>query len=238
MYTGTGIYSIAQAQRLTQVSGRKIRRWLYGYQYPAKVTHEQSHRFSAPLWQPQLRREDHDEDVIGFQDLLEIRFVSAFVYHGVPLSVVRRCLNTARELFGINYPLSSGSFKTDGKTIFAQAIQQSINEGALLDLKSRQFAFKDIISPSLYAGIEYKDHQPSKWFPNGRRKHIVLDPSRQFGAPIAHETGTPTDVLYASYLAEGATTEAIQLTARAYDLPNNLVNAAVLFEEGLKRPLH
>lgn len=238
MYTGTGIYTLPQAERLTNVSAKKIRRWLYGHDYPSTSGARTSRRFSSPLWTPQLNRKEYEADVIGFNDLLEVRFVSAFAQHGVPLPVIRRCLETARELFGIDYPLSSGLFKTDGRTIFAQALKQSSEEDALLDLKSRQFAFKDIINPSLYAGIEYDGQLASKWFPKGRRQHVVLDPVRQFGAPILNETGTPTDVLYASYLAEGATPEATEQTARAYDLPNKLVSAAILFEEGLKRSLH
>lgn len=238
MYTGTGIYTLAQAERLTHVPAQKIRRWLYGHRYPAKSSGESSRRFSAPLWTPQHSHDEYNTNVIGFHDLLEIRFVSAFAHHGVPLPVIRKCLETAKELFGINYPLSSGLFKTDGRTIFAQALKESSEEDALLDLKSRQFAFKDIISPSLYAGIEYEGQLARKWFPRGKRQHVVLDPARQFGAPIIDETDTPTDVLYASYLAEGATPEAIKQTALAYEVPAKLVNYAIVFEEGLKRSLH
>lgn len=238
MYTGTGIYTLPQAERLTNVSAKKIRRWLYGHSYPAKPNEGKSRRFSIPLWSPQLNRSEYDADVIGFNDLLEVRFVSAFVQHGVPLQVIRKCLETAKELFGINYPLSSGLFKTDGRTIFAQALKESSEDEALLDLKSRQFAFKDIIKPSLYAGIEYDGQLARKWFPGGPRQHVVLDPARQFGAPILDETGTPTDVLYASYLAEGATPEAIKQTAQVYEVPVKLVNYAIVFEEGLKRSLH
>ena len=238
MYSGTGVYTLPQAERLTHVPARKIHRWLYGYEYSTKSGGDRLHHFSEPLWIPQIPKEDYDAEVIGFQDLLEVRFVSAFVQHGVPLIIVRRCLDTAREIFGVEYPLSSGAFKTDGKTIFAEALQKSIKEGALLDLKTRQLAFKDIISQSLYAGIEYDGKRALKWFPKGRRHHVVLDPARQFGSPIVDETGTPTEVLYASYLAEGATPKAVTQTARVYEVPVKLVEAAVRFEEDLKRLAH
>ena len=238
MYTGTGIYTLAQAERLTHVPAKKIRRWLYGYSYSAKSSEGRARRFCAPLWTPQHSRDEYDADVIGFHDLLEIRFVSAFAHHGIPLPVIRKCLDTAKQLFGIDYPLSSGLFKTDGRTIFAQALKESSEEDALLDLKSRQFAFREIISPSLYAGIEYDGQLARKWFPRGRRQHVVLDPARQFGAPILNETGTPTDVLYASYLAEGATPQAVKQTAQLYEVPAKLVNYAIAFEESFKRSLH
>ncbi len=238
MYNGTGIYTLSEAARLINVPARKIHRWLYGYSYPKKSGESKVQAFSAPLWLPQLSKDEYDAEVIGFNDLLEVRFVSAFVEHGVSLVVVRRCMETARELFGVDYPMTSGSFKTDGKTIFADAIAKSVKEGALLDLKSRQLAFKDIINPSLYAGIEYDGKRASKWYPQGRRQHIVLDPSRQFGSPIVDEMGVPTEVFYASYLAEGATPQAVKQTARVYEAPVKLVEAAITFEQGLKRTVH
>ena len=238
MYNGTGIYTLSEAERLINVPARKIRRWLYGYNFPKRSGEGKIQAFSDPLWLPQLSKDDYDAEVIGFNDLLEVRFVAAFVEHGVPLVVVRRCLETAREVFGADYPMTSGSFKTDGKTIFADAVQKSAKEGALIDLKSRQLAFKNIITPSLYGGIEYDGKRASKWYPQGRRQHIVLDPARQFGSPIVEETGTPTDVLYASYLAEGETPQAVTRTARIYETPMKFVESAIAFEQGLRRTFH
>ena len=238
MYSGTGIYTLAEAQRLINVPSRKIHRWLYGYNLPKKSGEEAVRSFSDPLWTPQYDKTDFDAQAIGFQDLLELRFVAAFVEHGVSLRVVRSCMETARELLGVEYPMTSGSFKTDGKTIFAEAIEKAIKEGALLDLKSRQFAFKDIISASLYAGIEYDDSRAVKWYPQGRRQHIVLDPMRQFGSPIVDEVGVPTGVIFASYLAEGQNAHAIAQTARAYEVPAKFVEAAIKFEQGLSRTVH
>jgi uncharacterized protein (DUF433 family) len=238
MYNGTGIYTLPEAARLINVPARKIHRWLYGYHYSKKSGEAVTQAFSSPLWLPQLSKDDYEAEVIGFNDLLEVRFVSAFVAHGLPLVVVRRCLETARAIFGVDYPMTSGSFKTDGKTIFAEAIEQSVKEGALLDLKSRQLAFRDVISPSLYAGIEYDGKRATKWYPQGRSQHVVLDPSRQFGSPIIDDAGIPTDVLFASFLAEGASAQAVVQTSRVYDVPSRLVKAAIRFEQSLKRTVH
>jgi len=239
MYQGTGIYTLPEAARLIRVPAQKMHRWLYGYTHARKARGETSRGHSEPLWTPQLSKEDFDSEVIGFRDLLEVRFVAAFVDHGVPLVVIRRCLETARELLDVHdYPMSTGAFKTDGKTIFAEAVERSRSERTLLDLKSRQFVFKDIISPSLWAGIQYDGNQAVKWFPDGPRSPIVLDPARQFGSPIIDASGVPTSVLYASYRAEGADTQAVSRTARVYDVPVKVVDAAVRFEENLKRAAH
>jgi hypothetical protein len=237
MYRGTGIYSLPEAARLVRVPSRKIQRWLYGYTYK-KRGDDGAKSHSSPLWQPQVAAEDYGAEVIGFNDLLEVRFVDAFVAHGVPLIIVRRCLDTARELFGVDYPLSSGTFKTDGKTIFAEAVAETVKDGALLDLRSRQFAFREIIRPSLYVGIEYDGQRAMRWFPSEGKRQIVLDPARDFGSPILEQSGVPTAVLYASYEAEGGNARGIMKTAKIYDAPPKLVETAVRFEQGLRRTVH
>jgi uncharacterized protein (DUF433 family) len=238
MYSGTGIYTLREASRLIDVSSEKIHRWLYGYNYSKKSGEEKVQGFSKPLWEPQLSKIEYDAEVIGFNDLLEIRFVSAFVKHGVPLVVVRRCLETAKALSKSPYPMSTGFFKTDGKTIFSDTLKALVEEGELLDLKTRQLVFPDVIKPSLYAGIEYSGKLAKKWFPQGAGSAVVLDPTRQFGSPILDKTGMSTDILYASYLAEGKTSQAIKTTAMVYDTPLKLVESAIKFEQGLLRKLH
>ena len=239
MYNATGIYTLSEASRLIDVPTQKIRRWLYGYNYPKKSGEEKVRAFSAPLWIPQLSKIEYDSEVIGFNDLLEIRFVSAFVKHGVSLAVVRRCLETAREISKSAYPMSSGYFKTDGKTIFSETLNAALDkEGELLDLKTRQLVFREIINPSLYAGIEYDGNRATKWYPQGLGTQIVLDPARHFGSPILDKNGMSTDILYASYLAEGKTQQAIKTTAMVYDTPLKLVESAIKFEQGLARKLH
>lgn len=235
MYRNTGIYSLPSASRLVGVPASKIRRWLYGHTHKRLTKAGVVKAYAAPLWSPQLSKDDYEAEIIGFLDLLEIRFVAAFVSHGVPLQVVRTCLETARGLLKTDHPFASGSFKTDGKTIFAEALNQSAKEDALLDLKERQFAFRDIIKPSLYHGIEYNSGREAvKWYPSKAEAAVVLDPTRQFGNPIIEASGVPTDVLFASFQAEGATPEATRRTAANYAVAAKDVEAAVRFEQNLR----
>jgi len=235
MYSGTGMYSLGEAARLIGVPAPHLNRWLFGYHYPKERRGERARLWSAPLWTPQLAGEGFEDKVIGFHDLLEARFVNAFVRQGLPLIVVRRCLESAQQLYGVKYPFTTLRFKTDGRTIFGETVRQAEKEGVLVDLRNRQVVFSDIISPSLYAGIEYHQDQAAKWYPASRREHVVLDPARQFGSPIIEDTGTPTDVLYASYLAEGGNDHAIAQTAGVYGVPARFVRSAVRFESRLRQ---
>lgn len=240
MYSGTGIYSVPEASRLISVTTREIRRWLFGYHYRKTPGDAESRVDISPLWEHELAHENFEEDVIGFRDLVELRFIREFIQHGVPLKVIRRCLTTASELFGVSHPMSLPRFRTDGRTIYAEAMHEEMQENSLVDLRNRQSVFKDIIKPSLYDGLEYDEQKrhASRWYPVGRRSPIVIDPARQFGAPIIEATGTPTYTLYQSYLAEGADAKALAITSRVFDVQAKSVAAAIRFEEQLKRTVH
>lgn len=232
------MYTLADAARLTGAAPAQLNRWLFGYHFTKTLDGDRRRIWSPPLWDTELSGEDLNEKVIGFHDLLEVRFVDAFVRCGVPLPVVRRCLDHAQQLYGVKYPFTTLRFKTDGRTIFGEAVRQAENDGSLLDLRSRQNVFREIITPSLYAGIEYNQDQATKWYPTLRRERVVLDPSRRFGSPILEDSGMPTATVYASFLAEGENEHAVGQTAKIYRIEPRYVRSAVRFEKNLRRGLH
>lgn len=240
MYSGTGIYSIPEASRLIGVPTQNIRRWLLGYHYRKKPGDPASRVEVAPLWEHELAHEDFGVDVIGFRDLVELRFIREFTRAGVALPVIRRCLATASDLFGVKHPMSLPRFKTDGRTIYAEAMSEEMHENSLVDLKNRQSVFKEIIKPSLYDGLVYDDEKrhANRWYPGGIKSPIVIDPARNFGAPIVEATGTPTSALLDSYRAEGGDPKALAITSRVYGVPSKAVEAAIRFEQNLKRQVH
>jgi uncharacterized protein (DUF433 family) len=223
---GTGIYPLRQAAKLVGAEPRALRRWLRGYDRKSNGKHARS----EPLWATQLENQALPGEIIGFRDLLEARMVTAFVRHGVDLTVIRRTIEAATEHLGRSYPLTQRAFLTDGKRIFLNAIETTTGESKMLDVLGKQFVFSDIIKPSLYAGIEYGTDGATRWFPIMNSKTIVLDPERQFGTPIITDSGIPTDTIYASYLAEERDA---YMVARIFNITPHLVNDAVAFEEGL-----
>lgn len=233
---GLGVYTLPEAARLLHSEAREVRRWLRGYRYSYHAGDEtRVHRTSGPLWETQYADDPalHDK-AIGFLDLLELRIVKSFVNCGVPLLVVRRCLEQARALFKASHPFASLRFRTDGRTIYLQALHGA-GETEFLDLKSLQYAFKQVVRPSLYVGIEFEAGRARRWFPAaGNRKLIVIDPEIQFGKPVLKASSVPTRALYESFKAEGGDKPAVSMVARIFELPANEVQAAVRFEERLQ----
>ncbi len=232
---GIGVYSLPDAAGLVLSDASTIRRWLYGYDYGKGRGTERRRYHSEPLWAPQYSATELGERTIGFRDLMELRIVREFVARGVPLIIVRYCLEAARQMFGGDYPLTRQRFLTDGETVFHEALDvaASTEDGpALLDLRRRQHVFRTIVKDSLYAGIEYDGDVARRWYPEGKRHAVVVDPEVQFGHPTIEQSGVPTSALYAAWLAEGKKRATV---AKQYEVDPRHVDAAVRFEEQLRQ---
>lgn len=228
------MYTLSEASRLLDVDVRALQRWLFGYRYSVTENGKRREGYSPGLWKPQYDPADTGEKVIGFHDLLEARIVREFVRAGVSLPVIRHCLERAKDKFGSHYPLTAQRFVTDGETIFHEAHQAANEDGdpALLNLKNLQYTFKSIIKTSLYAGIEYLDAEARRWYPEGARSPVLVDPAVRFGHPVIKGTGVPTEQLYAAFLAEGKDAARV---ARLFNIHARDVAAAVKFETKLRR---
>ncbi len=185
-----------------------------------------------PLWTTQHASiEDHLE--IGFRDLIELRFVKAFVDAGVGLLAIRNCLEYARECAKDERPFSTRRFQTDGRTIFLESIERAgeqVAETKLLDLKKKQYVFKQVIERT-FKDLDIEDDAVARWRPFHGKKSIVIDPGRAFGQPIASDFGVPTVALADAVEAEGSVEE----VARIFDVTVAVVRDAVQFETDLKR---
>lgn len=222
---GTGIYSLPQAARLIGAKTPAVRRWMTGHRWKYRG----ENRTTPALWTTQLSDVDFDQPAIGFRDLMELRFVHAFVKAGISLHVIKATIDVARDLWGTDYPLTTLRFRTDGKVIFESAVNDA-GEEVLTDIRRKQIVFTHVIKPSLYAGIEYDGDVATLWQPQ-YAKGVALDPSRRFGSPIIVGTGIPTDALFDAYIAESRDRRA---TARMFDIAPHQVDAAVRFEERLR----
>jgi uncharacterized protein (DUF433 family) len=217
---GLGIYTPAEAALYTGIAAKDIRRWMFGYTSDG-ITH-------PGLWTPELAFSE--ENLLGFHDLLEVRFVHAFRKHGVSLQAIRLASKQASEIFDQQYPFTCKRFQTDGRSIFATVFDETGDE-AILDLVKRQYAFRQVIGPSLYEGIDYAgEGSAQRWYPVKRSKTIVLDPNRNFGKPVLTATGIDTAAIYQAYLSED---ENLQRVAALYEIKPSAVQAAVAYEHGI-----
>lgn len=218
---GIGIYTPAEAARITGAKTSEVSRWLFGYKDGAGGNH-------SPLWETQIPVDGEliEDKVIGFRDLMELRVIKAFTKHGVSIRVIRLALESATEMLG-QYPFTANRFLTDGKNIFMEALDR---DTVLTDLIKRQIVFEEIIRPSLYEGIEFSvSGAAMRWYPLKKNKAVILDPDLSFGKPVLSKFGISTELIAKSVEVEGDK----KSVARQFDISISDVNAALKFEQQL-----
>ena len=219
---GVGVYSFADAARFIGAKPRELRRWALGYPHKTRGGDD---AFSAPLWRTQLV--DTDIEGLGFKDLMELRFVHAFRDEGVSLPVIRRTLEVARERLSAPYPFTCKRFRTDGKRIFMEVVEETGDE-SLVDVEKQQNVIQKVIGPSLREGVELDmQGEAARWFPLRGSKAIVFDPLRKFGQPILADFDIPTVAIVDALRAEGGDERRV---ARLYDVSLAAVRKALEFE--------
>ena len=221
---GIGYYTVPEAGRLLGIRPLNIHRWLGGYTFEEKG----KSRRMPPLWRPQPPEfDDHME--LGFRDLIELRFIKAFIDAGLGLKPIRICLEYARECVADDRPFSTRRFQTDGRTIFLQSMERS-GDAELLDLKRRQFVLTGVVERT-FKDLDISDDDiVARWRPFGGKESIVIDPQRAFGQPIVTDYGVPTVTLAQAVKAEGS----IGKVSYLYEVPASVIRDAVNFERSLE----
>src|SRR5215208_4537993 len=199
---GIGLYTTAEAGRLTRVPSKKILRWLRG--------HTVGDQEYEPLWNSQVDLGDLGT-FLSFLDLVQVRVAAAFIEAGLSPQKVRKAIAHGTKILQQDYPFANARFRTDGRTVILHVLQQG-EDDRLIDLfRSGQYVMQRIIEPSL-RGLEFENDFAARWWLAGRQAKIVIDPKRQFGQPIDDVTGVPTVVLARAAKSEGS----IEKAARAY----------------------
>lgn len=217
---GIGVYTVAQASRLTRVAPATIRRWVYGYRY--KVHSD---------WKRQPEVMEHDipkqpgSTALTFLDLIELRFIHEFRQSGLSLMFLRKAKDRAIELTGSTHPFATNRFYSDGRALFLQ-IESSTND--YLDVLSSQISFREIIERSI-KNLDLEDDFVKRWWPMGRASYVVLDPERAFGQPIDTSSGIRTAVLSEALIGQGS----VAAVADWYGVAPKSVKDALEFEHRL-----
>ena len=215
-----GIYSVSEAARLTGIDSRSISRWARGYYYPRRGTL----RRSPPVFEADFEPFEGRYS-LSFLDLMELRFVKAFRSHGLSFYKIRIASTRAASILATHHPFASRRFFTDRKTIFMRIAEEE-KDAQLLDIVRGQYGIEKILSPLLIENVEYGNEFPTRWYPMGKERGILIDPGHSFGQPIVAQCWVRTAVLYTAFRAEGS----IKKAAKWYEVDPSAIRQAVDFE--------
>ena len=221
-YLNVGIYTVPEASKLTGVSKERIRRWLRGYRSSLRKKNY------SPLWKSQLPAID-SKVALGFLDLIEVKFVSAFLDKGVSWPMIHRVREKAAELYPeVSHPFCTKQFVTDGRQVFVD-VHNATGDATLLEIATSQHVFAGITRPFLKQ-LEFKGGTIlERWWPLGTDRNVVVDPRKNFGQPTIVTEGVPTRVLAESVKANSSVEE----VARWYEIKPQCVKEAVEYEQSL-----
>jgi hypothetical protein len=228
---GTGIFTVPEAARLLQVTDTKIRGWIEGYR-SAQV---------GPLIEVQLEKHGRSA-ALTFTNLMEARFIDAFVRLGVHVRTIRAILEEARNFVRHPHPFATDTvFKTDGQKIFAE-VETRTGDKHLYDLKKRNWAIREVLGPLLKGEVIYNESGMARtWQPRpNRAPNVIVDPRFAFGKPILRAAVVPTSTILDAFVAEGdiPVPQAHANVASWYQVPIEVVREAIHFEFSLRPVRH
>jgi uncharacterized protein (DUF433 family) len=216
-----GLYTVPEAARLTRISVGKVRRWLKGYDFRSGT----SVRHSDAVWQGEIKPIEN-KLALSFRDLLELRFVDAFIRAGVSWRTMRRAHSKAQAKLRTTHPFCSNRIFTDARSILLRQAEEDSDE-ALINLATDQAEFSRIVEP-FRKELEFSGSDVT-WWPLGKERHIVIDPKRNFGQPTVVRAGVPARVLARSV----KTNRSIATVSHWFEVSEQEVRDAVEFETRL-----
>jgi len=221
-YFGRGIYTLTTAAKILKMNPQKLRRWIKGYTYLKNI----ECRSYKPLIKTEFEYDPNDV-IISFLDLTELLFINSFIHYGISIQKIRKAAVIASDLLKTSHPFAIRKMFTDGKSIFAK-IAKKENDTSLLDLLKKQYQLEKIIEPILYECIDFGKHDHAeKWWPLGKEREIVLDPTRNMGQPILNKYNVKTELIYELY----KNNHSINEISDWYELDKAAIKTAISYEK-------
>jgi len=211
---GEGVYTPREAARLIGATPQDVRRWTRG----SGATEPLWHAYYQPI---------EDAAEVSFADVIELRVVKSFRKANISLQAIRFAIRFAQEKYGIDRPLSSLGFKTDGGEILMNAVERDGYYVSLSKKRPGQKVFSDIVMQSL-VDLEYADERIARWRPSFARG-VVIDPERFFGDPILDKYGISTKVIADEY----NNFQDRKYLSGIYEIPIKEIDKAIKFEKYL-----
>ena len=173
-------YTVREAAKLARTHPRNIRNWLLGLDYEYR---------SMKLVFGNERNERGDL-MLSFLELAEVIMVARFReprYPGsnrrrVTLAKVRTAHSTARTIWSdIAYPFASLNLKELGGEIMHTIDTENPAGGMMALSKHGQWALPESVESEIEKFDFESDRLPTRWYPAGKNKPIVVDPELAAG---------------------------------------------------------
>lgn len=193
---GEGIFTTRDIANILGIAPAKTRRWL---------NHYWDGRFGKYSWKI------NNSKAVNFATLIEFYITLQLNEQGIPNKNIFKAHHELSSLFDTKYPFAHqdilDDIRCDGKQLFLKT-----KFGVISIDGSKQLNLKFI--KAFFKNLDFGDDKlPSKLYPMGKRKSIVVDPKRQFGHPVINKTNIYPETIFNLFKA-GESTKFIAFTYR------------------------
>jgi uncharacterized protein (DUF433 family) len=214
---GKGIYSLAEASRLTKLRIQRVREWFRG--------RESTTRIFKPVFESDYPIYD-EEYAISFLDLIELNIGGKLRNANVPLPYVRKVYNQLRQDYG-DHPFCKRAIYVGDKKIFTSGLNDDESNSMIESITKQSYFDKIILHFLRRIDYDQNTQQAIRWH---IAKMVVIDPRIRFGNPVVEGTGIATAILRDSFFAND---EDASFVANWFGVKEEHVMAAVEFENDL-----
>ena len=218
---GKGLYTAREAGFYARIKTQTMKRWVFGNRQGLPVVHAES------------SEELEGEPVVTFLDFVQALAIRAITTaprgQGISLQKIREAVNTARDLYGVEYPFA----KNHNTYLFGSRIVIELTEGEYRSLtgprKDQRF-FRPVVELYKKRLSFDKDGYASEYcaWESGDLK-ITMNPKVRFGEPLMPSGYTAT-TLWEGVAAEGS----IEDAKRVYDVSTEEIELAYAYFDHLR----
>lgn len=195
-FLGHGIYTVAEAARLSGVSARRARAWFGGW------TQDTPGVLGATDYAA-----IHRPDLVSFLDLVDVVVVGELRNAGISMSTVRRAHQALARVLDSPHPFGRQELFADVKgRLFISAAHEAADV-RLTELVSGQGAFPQVLLQYLRK-IKY-DSKSRLAHRIGLAPNVAIDANLKYGKPIVLSANMPTRLLAGAYIAQNRDEEAV-----------------------------
>lgn len=209
-------YGMTQVDRLLLLHSGTARRWIDGYTRAGRA------------YPPVIRLTPTGDDLVTWGEFVETRFLAEYRRKDIPMHHLRPTIEALRERFQTKYPLAHAQpfLQVWGRELVYEAQEEVGLERQLylVVLRNKQLVLADPAAHFIDSIDFGAGEVAERVRPMAEVQEVVVDPLRQFGAPVVRNV--PTEVIAEQVRAGDSPTSIAQL----YELAEQEVNAAVRYE--------
>jgi uncharacterized protein (DUF433 family) len=209
------LYTPADAACYLGIHPQTLGNWLWGRKYPTVS--------GVQFFEPLIKVADPDNQLLSFFNLAELHVLAATRYqHNLSFRTIRAAMDTVQRNDMSEHPLISKRFKTNGKDLFYQTIDENANLS-----NPNQLNFKTIMDTFLEHVVSDEHDLVKKIFPliAGQPDDRVISISYGIASsqPVIDGVGVPVWIVNNRYKAG----ESIESIADDFGVPIEKARRAI-----------